>query len=187
MSSEQIAVAIVRALEAENIPYMLVGSFSTNAYGIPRSTKDIDLVVELEGGAIRKLSERLGPDFKLDPQMTFESVTMTVRHIIEVIGSSFQVEIFHLSQDPHDQERFRRRRRLTLDWGSAVIATPEDVIITKLNWYGRQRRTRDCDDIRDVLAVQGAGLDFDYIHSWCERHGTRQLLDEIRASIPPID
>jgi hypothetical protein len=42
--------------------------------------------------------------------------------------------------------------------------------------------------VRDVIAVQGDELlDWDYIHHWCGIHGTRVLLDEIRASIPPID
>jgi len=46
----------------------------------------------------------------------------------------------------------------------------------------------DEDDVRDVIAVQGDGaLDWAYIHRWTAEHGTRELLDEIRASIPPLD
>ena len=42
--------------------------------------------------------------------------------------------------------------------------------------------------MRDVIAVQGDEvLDWDYIHRWTAEHGTRELLDEIRASIPPLD
>jgi hypothetical protein len=40
--------------------------------------------------------------------------------------------------------------------------------------------------VRNVIAVQGEAIDWDYVYSWCDRHGTRALLDEIRASIPPI-
>jgi hypothetical protein len=50
----------------------------------------------------------------------------------------------------------------------------------------RQGRARDRDDVRNVIAVQGGALDWPYIHSWCDRHGTRQLLDDVRKSIPPI-
>lgn len=39
-----VIVAVVNALHAVNIPHMLVGSLSSNAYGIPRSTKDADVV-----------------------------------------------------------------------------------------------------------------------------------------------
>jgi hypothetical protein len=48
------------------------------------------------------------------------------------------------------------------------------------------RRSKDRDDARDVIAVQGDRIDWEYVYSWCEQHGTRGLLDEIRQSIPPI-
>lgn len=58
----------------------------------------------------------------------------------------------------------------------------------KLRWAKHAKRGKDREDVRDVIAVQGdAALDWDYIHEWCARHGTRELLDEIRASIPPLD
>jgi hypothetical protein len=66
------------------------------------------------------------------------------------------------------------------------IPTAEDVIVTKLHWALLGRRSKDRDDARDVIAVQGDRIDWDYVHRWCEQHGTRALLDEIRASIPPI-
>lgn len=118
--------------------------------------------------------------------MSFESVTMTVRHIIDIPDVPFRIELFHLSEDAHDQERFRRRRRVPFGDAQAYVASPEDVVVTKLNWFSRQRRARDGDDVRDVLAVQGDALDFDYIYSWCDKHGIRALLDEIRASVPKI-
>src|SRR5207244_2201955 len=112
---------------------------------------------------------------RLDPQMTFETVTMTRRHVMEVVGIPFKIEIFHLSDDPHDQERFRRRRRVKLFNREINLPTAEDVIITKLRWAAQSRRSKDADDIRDVIAVQAGRLDWDYIHAWCDQHGTRAL------------
>jgi hypothetical protein len=66
------------------------------------------------------------------------------------------------------------------------LPTPEDVIVTKLQWALLANRTKDRDDARDVIAVQRDQIDWDYVHHWCEQHGTRSLLDEIRASIPMI-
>lgn len=188
MMSDEFTASMIRALEAEAIPYMVVGSISSNVYGISRLTKDADIVIELGSHSIRNLANRLGPQFQLDPQLTFESVTATTRYIIKVADTDFKIELFQLSEEAHDQERFRRRRSLTVPGvGMAYVASPEDVVITKLNWHHRNGRGKDREDVRDVLAVQGDALDFDYIHSWCERHGTRQLLDDIRASIPRLD
>jgi hypothetical protein len=83
-------------------------------------------------------------------------------------------------------ERFSRRRPGTVAGRQTFILSAEDVVVTKLRWSRRGARTKDLDDARNVIAVQRDALDWDYIHRWCEQHGTRQLLDNIRASLPPL-
>ena len=76
------------------------------------------------------------------------------------IGESITVmELFLLSQDPHDQSRFHRRRAVPLFGRHFWLPSPEDVIITKLRWA----RGKDKDDARDVMAVQRDKLDWPYI------------------------
>jgi len=67
-----------------------------------------------------------------------------------------------------------------------ILLTAEDVVVTKLQWYKALKRSKDKDDARGVIAVQGDSLDWDYIRRWCDSHGTQELLDAVRASIPPI-
>ncbi|HZV07476.1 MAG TPA: hypothetical protein VE999_20495 [Gemmataceae bacterium] len=179
-------LAVIDALEMLGVPYMLVGSLSSNVYGIPRSTHDADFVIECAAEILPRLATHLGPAYRLDPQMTFETATLTRRHVLAVAGIPFTIEFFHLSDDPHDQERFRRRRRVQTMGREVFLPTAEDVIITKLRWMLNARRTKDSDDARDVIAVQGENIDWPYVYSWCDRHGTRALLDEIRSSIPPL-
>ncbi len=186
MTGNEATLAVIDALEALAIPYMLVGSLSSNVYGVPRSTHDADFVIECGVEFLPRLAAHLGAAFRLDPQMTFETATLTQRHILAVIGVPFKIELFHLSDDPHDQERFRRRRRVQTMGREISMPTAEDVIITKLRWVLNLRRTKDRDDVRDVVAVQGANIDWPYVYSWCDQHGTRALLDEIRRSIPPL-
>jgi hypothetical protein len=50
------------------------------------------------------------------------------------------------------------------------------------NLYGIPRSTKDVEDARGVVAVQGDPLDWNYIRRWCDAHGTRELLDKVRAS-----
>lgn len=186
MTSEDATRAVMDALEALQVPYMVVGSFSSNYYGIARSTQDADFVVQLGSELVARVAERLGAAFRLDPQMTFEAMTMTRRHVLEVVGIPFKVELFLLSEDAHDQERFRRRKRVQLLDRESYLPTAEDVIITKLRWALTARRSKDRDDVQAVIAVQGPNIDWPYVHAWCGQHGTRALLDEIRASIPPL-
>lgn len=188
MTSHEAVLATIDALDAVGVPYMLVGSFSTNAYGFERSTRDADFVVELGDTSITAVARQLGPGFRLDPQLSFETVTGTLRHEMTVPDTPFTIELFHLSNDPHDQERFRRRRAFTLLGRRVWLPSVEDVIITKLRWALIAGRTKDRDDARDVIAVQDVEghIDWDYVLAWCDRHGSRTLLDEIRRSIPPL-
>jgi hypothetical protein len=183
MTPEEATVAVIDALEALRIPYMLVGSLSCNYYAIPRSTQDADFVVQLEPGAISAVAKQLGPAFQLDRQMSFETVTATRRYILRATDSAFVVELFFLSDDPHDQQRFARRRQVrTLD-RDVSIPTAEDVIITKLLWSRSGLRAKDIDDAKNVISVQADNIDWNYVTSWCDRHGTRGLLDQIRQSL----
>lgn len=184
MNSEETTVAVIDALESLGVPYMLVGSFSSNFYGVPRATQDADFVVQLPGGQIRALADRLGPAFRLDPQVSFETVTGTTRYTLRLTDTHFEVELFLLSDDDHDRERFHRRRRVSLLNRQTFLPTVEDVIIMKLRWSRGGRRAKDVDDARNVIAVQGSRIDWDYVFSWCNRHGTRDLLESIRSSIP---
>jgi hypothetical protein len=184
--NNEATVSVIEALEACGIPYMLVGSYSSNAYGIARSTQDADFVIELGEKSIAEVARRIAPSIRIDPQMSFETVTMTRRYVADVIGTPFKIEFFLLNDEPHNQERFRRRRQVTLLGRQVWIPSVEDVIVTKLHWALLGRRSKDREDARDVIAVQGDRIDWDYVHRWCDQHGTRALLDEIRRSIPPI-
>jgi hypothetical protein len=186
MTTQQIVRQVVEALEQLGIPYMLVGSFSSNAYGIARNTHDADFVVELGEKSVSSLATQLGPAFRLNAQASFETVTGTTRYIFDVPEEQFKIEVFLLSNDPHDRSRFDRRRRIDLLGGQAYLPSPEDVVITKLRWSRHGKRTKDLSDARDVLSISGPTLDWDHINHWCEIHGTRKLLDDLRASIETI-
>jgi hypothetical protein len=184
VNAEAATLAAIDGLEALGVPYMLVGSFASNYYGIPRSTQDADFLVELAGTEIRAVAERLGPEFHLDPQIAFETIAATRRYVVRVAGTGFRIEFFLLSEDEHDGARFGRRCRVALLGRQVFLPTAEDVIITKLRWSRGGARAKDVDDARNVMAVQGTRIDWDYVASWCDRHGTREILESLRRSLP---
>ena len=77
---------------------------------------------------------------------------------------------------------FKLRRGVQFHKGFGEL-TAEDVVVSKLRWS----RPKDLEDVRDVLSIQAAAMDWDYLHHWTGLHGTRARLDELRASIPPMD
>jgi len=183
MTSDEVVQRLLEELSASQIPFMVVGSFSSNVYGLVRSTRDVDVVVVLEVGKLNELAQRLDAELRLDPQPGFESVTFTTYYRLYSRTTSFLVELFALSEDEHDLARWARRVEGQVVGRQAFVPTPEDVIITKLRWYAIDKRMKDLDDVRNVVAVQDSRLDWDYIHRWCEVHGSREHLDAIRESL----
>jgi hypothetical protein len=181
-----LAGKVVEALEAENVPYIVVGALSVSVFGIPRATKDVDIVISLETRKpLDDVERRLAEVVEFDPQLTFETITGSLRHILNSKSSPpIVVELFELGDDPFVQSRFARRRQ---EYSAqmqrhAWLPTAEDVIVQKLRWA----RHKDLEDAGSVLAVRGtATLDMAYIEHWCGQHGTLERLNAVIESIPP--
>jgi hypothetical protein len=178
-----LVIAVIEALEAERLPYFLTGSAASMVYGIPRATKDVDFVVEVDGDGIDRLARRLAGRFEFDPRQHLETSTWTRRYILRSSRPVFEVELFIKSDDPHHLEQWSRRRvlRNPILGRDAWMPSPEDVVVQKLRWG----RPKDIADVEAVIGVQGAKLDWPYIERWCDAHGSRKRLDEVKASIPP--
>jgi hypothetical protein len=185
MTLEELVRRLVDALESAGIQYVLVGSLSASFYGVSRSTQDADIVVSCSGARIAELVRALGDEFERDPQLSFETVTATNRTLLRVKKTGFQIEVFFLSGDEHDQQRFARRRLVSTFGHKAYILSLEDVLVTKLRWLHLAARTKDEDDLRAVLRIQYNRVDWPYVEYWCERHGTRELLDRLRQEVAP--
>jgi hypothetical protein len=182
MSIEDVTLALIDALEQAGCDYMLVGAIAAVHYGITRSTFDVDVVAQFEARSAAEIARLLGPEYRLQPQQGFELFTAKPMFVINAAAAPFKIDLFPLTDDPFDQERFRRRRKGHVRGREVFLPTADDVIVQKLRWG----RNKDLDDARDVMAVQADGLDWPYIERWCGSHGTRELLDQLRSQIPPI-
>jgi len=181
MPADDALVAVIRALEQIGGPYVLVGSLVTSFHGIPRSTRNADIVLAIDASTMDRLAAALEPGLRLQPQTSCETVTGTVHHVVEVLGSPFIIEVFGTSDDPHDQARMARRQRVRLLDQYTWVLTAEDIVITKLRWGQYANRSKDLDDARNVLAVREGDRDMAYIRRWCGTHGTIAILERLLA------
>lgn len=155
-------------LDEKEVPYMVVGSFSSNQWGIPRATKDMDLVL-LSDAPVALLAAALAPLFQLDPQLGPEPKSGKTKYLFRSKQTEFEVEAFVFKGDPFDLSRFSRRVQREDDGLKIWFQTAEDVIVQKLNWA----RPKDIADVVDILTVQlPEALDLAYIEKWCAVHGT---------------
>lgn len=167
MNTPESVREVIKALNDLDIPYMVVGSLSSNVYGIPRSTVDADFVIETDE-RIEAISQAIAGHFKPEPQLGFETIGMTTKHLFYERESSFRIELFVLSQDDFAQTRFDRRVRIDAGGLPMFLPTAEDVVVQKLRWG----RMKDMADAVDVIKTQANKLDWPYIRQWCMEHGS---------------
>jgi len=181
MNTGDIVFAVIDYLNEHDVPYMLVGSLATNVYCVPRSTEDGDVVVNVSVSQVARQITAANSQIMFDPQLSFESVTATQKIVLRTEQHGFEVELFQLSEDEHDQMRFTRRAKVHTMGRDVWIASLEDMIVTKLRWSQQAGREKDVSDARNLIGVQSDRADWPYIESWCDRHGTRELLERLRA------
>ena len=109
--------------------------------------------------------------------------TLTTRYIAQHSETAFKIELFLLSEDQHDQIRFKRRVNIGFLGTTAWLPRAEDVIIWKLRWAVRANRQKDREDAFMVLATQYGHLDLDHVRYWCAQHGTLPLLEQMLRTI----
>lgn len=162
------------------IDYMIVGSFSSNAYGIARATKDADFVIQTTEDKRAALMRSLPKDFQVDDQVTFETITGHRRQILKLPKIPYIIELFDLGGEAFDLERFRRRKSTLLAGRTAWFPAPEDVVVQKLRWASLAKRPQDVIDAANVIQVSGGYLDWFHIEKWCAELGATKALAEAR-------
>ncbi len=181
---------VIAAFRELGIDYYIGGSVASSAYGIARSTLDVDVIADLRETHIDTLVSRLQTDYYIDSRMIHRAVaTKTTFNVIH-LATMIKVDVFVLKVSAYDQTAFQRRRTDSLVEETASLisfAAPEDVILHKLGWYrlGGEVSDRQWCDVLGVLQVQRGALDMDYLRTWAERLGVSDLLQRALSSVPP--
>ena len=173
---------VIEVFDALGIRYQIGGSVASSAYGIARATLDVDLVADLNERQIRPLFNRLRDAYYIDEDRVRDAVARRSSFNIIHLGSMLKVDVFVLKSHPYDQAAFARARREKLGEGALTrqhyLASPEDVILKKLDWYrqGGCISERQWNDALGVLKVQQSSLDMQYLRHWAATLGLTDLL-----------
>jgi len=176
MPVDDLASLFTERLAAAGVEYMVTGSTACIAYGEPRLTLDIDLVVELTSLAQAEAIERCFPltDFYTPP---IESITIEMRRSLRghfnIIhhDSGYRADVYVMGRDPLHAWAFSRRRRLTFGNSELVLAPPEYVVVRKLEYFREGGSEKHVRDIASILRVSSGDVDLEQIASLVERMG----------------
>ena len=175
---------VVQALEKISARYVVVGSTAASAWGVARSTRDIDVVAVITSETVDAFLRALGNNEIYVPveeakDATIKGGSFNVLH--NTTGGKVDVFVC-LSSDAFESSRLDRRVKLTILGVDTWVATPEDVVLSKLLWRAQTRSEVQWRDCIEVAASQK--LDTIYLRSWAERLGItpdiEKLLDVTR-------
>jgi hypothetical protein len=172
MSASDVFARIKSALDSAGIAYMLSGSFASAAYGVPRSTQDIDFVITATPSQLRTLIQILpGDRYYADLDAALEAHKR--RSLFNVIDSAtgWKIDFIICKSRAFSEEEFGRRRLLDVEGTSLFVASAEDVIIAKLEWSKLAKSQRQLEDVAAMLRVRFEQLDHSYLEKWIAELG----------------
>lgn len=183
MLPEQITVTLLvaDALEGLGVPYLIGGSFASALHGVMRATMDADLVVDLHHENVAPLAGALGEAFYADAGMMHEAIDRHGSCNLIHLETAFKVDLFVTRPRAFDRAQLARRQlqRLSQDPEiEAYVATAEDTVLSKLEWYrlGGEVSDRQWRDLLGVLKVQGESLDVAYMRQMADGLSVADLL-----------
>jgi hypothetical protein len=173
---------VIEAFEQLGIRYQIAGSVASSAYGIARSTLDVDVVADLNEQHVEPLVRALHHAYYLDEDRVRDAVCRRSSFNAIHLETMIKVDVFALKSRPYDIAAFARSRPEHLGEDKATrlhyVASPEDVVLNKLDWYrqGGGVSDRQWNDVLGVLKVQQFSLDMEYLRHWAEALDFSDLL-----------
>lgn len=167
----EVTLRVTGVLEELGIPYVIGGSLASTLYGMVRTTQDSDIITEMRPEHIQSFVSSLQDEFFIDEEMIADSIQHNSSFNIIHRETTFKVDIFIPRPRPFQQSQLARAQRQTFELGteiSANFASPEDTILSKLEWYrlGGEVSERQWRDILGVLKTRTGELDLSYLQKW---------------------
>jgi len=177
----RVTLIVTRTLEQLGVTYLLGGSLASAVHGIMRATLDADLVADIHPQHVQPFVDALSSQFYIEEQSIRYALNHRGHFNLIHLETMFKVDVFLPAGRPFDEQQFKRRIRMpVVPDGSATvdIATAEDTLLAKLDWYnqGGGVAVRQWHDAVGIIRVQGEALEWEYLHRWAAELGLAELL-----------
>lgn len=160
---------LVALLEGAGVPFMIAGSFASTTHGVPRTTHDLDVVIDPPSlAALSSLVASMAPDrYYVDRDAALDAFRRRSMFNVVDLASGWKVDFILRKDRAFSRDEFARRMKLALLGVPVFVASPEDTIVAKLEWSkqagGSERQRRD---VAGIIAAAGGTLDMQHIERW---------------------
>ena len=181
---------VIEALNAAGVEYLIGGAIAQWAWGEPRATQDLDLVVNIPIKSVNKLSKELEKRDMLIPAEIILDNILEDRADIPInaihMHSGLKADLYPVREgDELRKSAFQWREQVDFGppLGKVYIHSPEDLILYKLIYFGLCQQSRHSRDIAAILKSKKNELDLGYIEQWIARLGLNSLWKEMLDSV----
>ena len=167
MGVDEFFERVVRELDQAGIPYMVTGSLASSAHGRIRSTEDIDIVIAPTKEQLLAFVSAFPADqFYADDQDALESFRYNSQFNVIDFATTWKADFIFRKNREFSRVEFGRRQPYMVGGVRAYLATPEDIVIAKLEWAKLGQSERQIEDVGGIIERQGPKLDRGYIEQW---------------------
>jgi hypothetical protein len=180
VSLRDVFKSVRNALQESDIPYMVTGSIASSVHGIPRATQDIDVVIDPTREQLLALLKRFSePDYDADQDDVIDAFHR--RSMFSVIDRRgiWKIDFIVRKIRPFSKKEFDRRQEIEIFDMPVYAATPEDVLLAKLEWAQLGESERQIRDAAGIIEIQGEKLDTQYVERWA---AALDIEDQLRAA-----
>ncbi len=158
---------VTKSLEKAGIPYMLSGSIALNRYTVPRMTLDIDIVIELNAGNLEKFLGLFPDEFYMNTDTVRQETQRSGMFNIIDFESGLKIDFIVRKNTEYRIHEFKRRKKEKIEDIEVWMVSPEDLVISKLEWIQELESDKQMTDIRNLLSTPE--IDKEYILYWCKK------------------
>jgi hypothetical protein len=179
----ELLAEIAHRLTSAGIPYMVTGSVASSFHGVPRATRDLDVIIDPSFEALTRFVGDLPADlFYVERETAIAALAERSQFNVIDKVSGWKVDLVIRDDQPFSIEEFKRRQPAELLGTPAFVATAEDVVIAKLEWSKAGGSERQLRDVVGILAVTEV-LDYPYLERWVARLGLADLWAQARRAV----
>lgn len=176
---EQTALAFDRAARKAGVAYAIVGGFAVSAWGQPRTTSDVDALLDVNDATAARLAETLASEGLNASFADFHEVLREGGHVtIFDPESSFHVDA-KLCRTQGERDQVRDAAEVEFHGSRLRFARAEDTIVYKLVYGSPQ----DVADAATILARQSGRLDEQRMLALALKLGVAPALRELDAKV----
>ena len=170
---------LIKILDDCSVAYMISGSFGSSYHGQPRATKDIDIVIAPTEEQLLSFVESLGTNYYVNLEAVRDAFTNpSMFNVIDHL-SGWKADFILRKNREFSRQEFERKRLAEIDGIDVWVTSPEDMILSKLEWSKERQSEQQVHDALGIAVVQWDHLNIGYLRKWAKELHVQDSLEQL--------